>query len=155
MSITAKAARQKGKDLEDHVADQIVAMGLDPKARRDGGSGAGNREKGDVVTRMMVLGQNAGIECKNQKTLHIPEWWRQTKILENLGREPILAFKQHGEGMDDTKVVIYLDTFLRLVKLSQDKEERIVVTGISMDERDRRNKLESARRAIQEALKVL
>lgn len=114
--MNPKSAIQKGKDLENYVADRIVALGIDKKARRDGGSGNGNREKGDIVTSMMVLGQNAGIECKNHTTLAIPEWWRQTKKLEVLGREPVLAFKMRGEGLDESKVVIYLETFLKLVK---------------------------------------
>jgi hypothetical protein len=120
------SAKQKGKLLEDHVADQIVAKGIDLKARRDGASGAGNREKGDIITSMTILGVNAGIECKNQATLAIPEWWRQTKKLESLGREPVLAFKIYGEPMEDTKVVIYLDTFLELVKNQKGWTERAV-----------------------------
>ena len=116
--MKSKSAREKGKLLENYVADQIVAKGIDPKARRDGGSGSGNREKGDISTSMMVLGQNAGIECKNHSNLAIPEWWRQTKKLEKLGREPILVFKQFGEPMSETKCVIYLDTLLELVKAS-------------------------------------
>jgi hypothetical protein len=116
--MKASSAKAKGKLLEDYVADQIVAKGLDPKARRDGASGAGNREKGDICTSLMVLGRNAGFECKNQATLCIPEWWRQTQKLESLSREPILVFKQFGESLDGTKVVIYLDSFLELVKLA-------------------------------------
>lgn len=127
---TTKSARQKGKDLENYVADQIVFKGMDVKARRDGASGAGIREKGDIVTSLVVLGQNAGIECKNHATLHIPEWWKQTKKLETLGREPILAFKMYGEPMDETKVVIYLDTFLELVKKANEAD------GILVDQKD-------------------
>lgn len=152
--MSIKSARQKGKDLEDHVADQIVALGLDPKARRDGASGAGNREKGDITTALMVLGQNVGIECKNHKTISIPEWWRQTKKLENLGREPVLAYKLPGDGYEGTLVTIYLDTFLRLVKLAEGKEERGPEPE-TQDDRNRKYKLENARRAIAEALKVL
>lgn len=70
---------------------------------------------------MMVLDQNAGIECKNQSTLCIPDWWKQTKKLESLGREPILVFKIYGEPLPETKVVIYLDTFLELVKAANKK----------------------------------
>src|SRR5665811_312398 len=65
---------------------------------------------------MQVLNQNIGIECKNQKSLAIPEWWRQTKKLESLGREPVLVFKQFGESLEETKCVIYLETFLELCK---------------------------------------
>lgn len=106
----------KGKILENHVADRIRALGIDPKAYRSHGSGNGNREKSDIWTNMMVLGQNVGIECKNHKTLCIPEWWRQVQKLESLGREPVLVFKQFREPLEEAKVVIYLETFLMLAR---------------------------------------
>lgn len=152
--MNGKSARQKGKLLEDYVADQIVAHGLDPKARRDGGSGAGNREKGDIITSLMILGQNAGIECKNQKTLCIPDWWRQTLKLVSLRREPVLAFKQFGEPLDATKVVIHLSTFLRLLKLAEGKEEAEPEYE-TQDDRDRKYKVQRAIQALKELEKVL
>ena len=111
-----KSTKQKGRLLENYVADQIVEKGLDPKARANGDSGAGNRDKSDISTALMILGQNVGIECKNQHTLKIQEWWRQTKKLEKLQMEPILAFHIENEPFSETKVVIYLDTFLELLK---------------------------------------
>lgn len=110
------SAIAKGKLLEEYVASQIREKGIDPKAYRAHGSGNGNTEKADIWTSMMVLGQNAGIECKNQANIKFPEWWKQTKKLANLGREPILVFKQFGEPLGETKCVIYLDTFLELIK---------------------------------------
>lgn len=114
--MKAKSAIAKGKLLEDYVAEQIRVKGIDPRANRSFGSGNGNTEKSDIWTSMMVLGQNAGVECKNHKTLAIPEWWRQTRKLQDLGREPILVFKQFGEPMGETKCVIYYDTLLELIK---------------------------------------
>jgi hypothetical protein len=140
------SAKAKGKLLEDYVADQIVEKGIDLKAHRDGASGAGNREKGDINTSMMVLGQNAGIECKNQATLHIPDWWKQTKKMQSLAREPILAFKQFGEPLGETKVIIYLDTFLELVKLSN--TDKIYEEIVPEDSREKKW-------AIQNAISVL
>lgn len=110
------SAIAKGKVLEQHVADQIRLKGIDPKACRSYGSGNGNIEKGDIWTSMMILGQNAGIECKNHATLCIPKWWKQTKKLENLGREPVLVFKQFGEPLGESKAIVYLDTLLELIK---------------------------------------
>lgn len=110
-----KTAVQKGKLLEKYVADQIRAKGIDLKAYPAHGSGNGNSEKGDIWTSMMVLGQNAGIECKNHKTLHIPDWWSQTRKLESLSREPILVYKIHNAPMGDTLCTIYLDTLLELI----------------------------------------
>lgn len=111
-----KSPKQKGVQLENYVADQIIALGLDPKACRSAGSGNGNREKSDINTSLMILGKNVGIEAKNHKTLHIREWWRQTEKLELLGREPILAFKIARDPFEATNCVIRLDTLLRLVQ---------------------------------------
>jgi hypothetical protein len=114
--MNPKSAIKKGKLLEDYVAEQIREKGIDLKAYRAHGSGNTNTEKGDIWTSMMILGQNAGIECKNQARLDIPGWWRQTKKLESLGREPVLVFKLPFEPLGDTKCVIYLDTLLELIK---------------------------------------
>lgn len=119
-----KTSVQKGKLLEKHVAGQIRLKGIDLKAYPSHGSGNSSSEKGDIWTSMMILGQNAGIECKNHATLCIPEWWRQTKKLESLSREPVLVFKIYGEPMAETKALIYLDTLLDLVKENMDLKER-------------------------------
>lgn len=121
--MNPKSAIQKGKLLEEYVCEQLREKGIDLKAYRSHGSGNGNVEKSDIWTSVMILGQNVGFECKNQATLHIPDWWRQTKKLEKLGREPILVFKQFGEPLLETKVVIYLDTLLELIKASRSTED--------------------------------
>ena len=113
--MKAKSAIAKGKVLEDYVAQQIREKGIDHKAIRAHGSGNTNTEKGDIWTSMEILGQNAGIECKNQKVIKIQDWWRQTKKLESLGREPVLVFRIDREPLEATKCVIYLDTLLELV----------------------------------------
>lgn len=114
--MNAKSAIAKGKLLEEYVATQIREKGIDLRSCRSFGSGNGNMEKSDIWTSMMILGQNAGLECKNHKTLAIPDWWRQTRKLQDLGREPVLVFKQFMEPMAETKCVIYFDTLLELIK---------------------------------------
>ena len=111
-----KTRVQKGKLLEKYVADQIRDKNLDPKAYPSHGSGSSPTEKGDIWTSMMILGQNAGIECKNHKTLHIPDWWEQTKKLESLGREPVLVYKINHAPFGDTLCTIFLDTLLEMIK---------------------------------------
>lgn len=108
--------RQKGQILEKHVCDQLREKGIDFHARPSFNSGATNTEKSDIWTSAMILGQNMGIECKNQATLCIPDWWRQTRKLESLSKEPVLCFKQFGEPLAEAKVIIYLDTLLELIK---------------------------------------
>ena len=116
MAKTPKARIKKGKDLEEYVAQQIREKGIDLRAYRAHGSGNTTTEKADIYTSMMILGQNAGIECKNQNKLNIPDWWRQTQKLEKLGREPVLVFKLSYDPMGNTLAVIYLDTLLDLIK---------------------------------------
>ena len=116
--MNPRSAIQKGKELENYTADQINLKGLDTNARRSSGSGNGNREKADVDTNMMVLGRNAGIECKNYKNAHVQEWWDQAKKLEVLGKEPIVVYKLQGESLGEAKAIIYLDTLLDLIKRS-------------------------------------
>lgn len=145
------SAKAKGKLLEDYVADQIVSKGIDIKARRDGASGAGNREKGDICTSMMVLGQNVGIECKNQATIKIQEWWRQTIKMEKLSREPVLCFHIENEPWIETKVVIYLDTFLEMAKMASGKPNVIEVTP--EDSRDKKWKIQNTITALKNLLK--
>ena len=135
MAIKIKSARAKGKELEDFVADKLVEYGLDSKARRDGGSGSGTREKGDVCTSAQLLGRNLGIEVKNHETLHIPEWWKQAEKLEVLGREPVLVYKLPNRNPRVVLVSIYLETFLdMLVALQGDKNTEInVVSNYNYD----------------------
>lgn len=111
-----KTSVQKGKILEKYVADQIRLKGLDDHAYPSHGSGSSPTEKGDIWTSLMILNQNAGIECKNHNTLHIPDWWTQTRKLESLGREPVLVYKINQAPLGDTLCTIYFDTLLELLK---------------------------------------
>ena len=122
---SAKARKQKGRNLEQWVADQIREKGLDPRANPSFGSGSGTREKADIYTSMMILGQNAGFECKHADNLKTQDWWRQTKKLESLGREPILVMKQTGYDYGDTLAVIYLDTLLEMAKKIDELEKKL------------------------------
>lgn len=144
-------AKEKGKELENHVADQIVAKGIDPRARRDGASGAGNREKADVSTSMRILGRNIGIECKNYAQPHVIEWWKQARKLETLGMEPVLVYKTFGEPLESAKVIIYLDTFLEMAKLATG--EKTVVEVTPEDSREKKYKIQRAIQAMKDLLK--
>lgn len=115
-----KSAIQKGKNLENYIADQIKAKGLDDKAKRSIGSGSGTREKADIDTSLQILGRNIGIEAKHHNQISYMAWWKQTRELEKVGREPVLAIKQTNEDYGHTKVVIYLDTFLDMCKRCQE-----------------------------------
>lgn len=147
--ISKKAARQKGKDLENYISDQIIAKGLDDGSNRDGASGAGNREKRDVNTSVIILGRTMGIEAKNHSVAKMQDWWRQTVELEKLGYEPVLIYKLFGESMGEAKAVIRLDTLLELIKHQSDTE---IQTGVA---RSDKWILQGAVEALKKAIKVL
>jgi len=108
-------ATQKGRLLENYVAQEIRKKRLDTQAMRQIGSGSG-QWKGDVNTKMKILNRQAVIECKNQKVVKVQEWWIQTEK-QTLGYgEPVLVIKLYNQPLESSKVVIYLDTFLELVK---------------------------------------
>lgn len=146
----------KGKLLEQHIVDQIIAYGLDQKACRSAGSGSGNREKADINTSLTILGRNVGIEAKNHKTLHIQEWWRQTEKLELLGREPILAFKIARDPFEATNVVIRLDTLLKLLQVAN-STSGIELQSDKTPENERQMKwaVENAKSALSKLAKYL
>ena len=118
-----RSAIQKGRLLEQFVVQKLRDKGLDLHATRTPGSGNGTHDKADISTSAQVFGRNLGIEAKNQKTLASPEWWRQTEKLSLLGQEPVLVFKFPREHEENAKVVIYLDTFLDLVKAAREPKK--------------------------------
>lgn len=113
--------KEKGKLLENHVCERLAHHGIDIEAQRDGASGASNRDKRDIQTKADINGRTIGIECKNHARPKMKDWWEQTCKLQTLGYEPVLVYKLFGESMGESKVVIYLDTFLEL--LAQSKGE--------------------------------
>ena len=142
--------KQKGKQLEDHVCERMKDHGIDIESQRDGASGASNRDKRVIQTKADINGRTLGIECKNHATPHIKDWWDQTEKLSKLGYEPVLVYKLKGKAMLDSKVVIYLETFLEL--LAQSKGEVVVS---SQDDPKFKWKIAKLKQAVQDIFKEL
>lgn len=142
--------KEKGKQLEQHICDRMKEHGIDIEAQRDGASGASNRDKRDIQTKADINGRTIGIEAKNHAVPHIKDWWSQTEKLSTLGYEPVLVYKLKGEGMMESKVVIYLETFLEL--LEQSKGEVIVS---SQDDPKFKWKMKKLKDAVQDIFKEL
>jgi hypothetical protein len=113
---TPKSRIQKGKNLESHICEQIIAKGLDARARRSYGSGNSNGIKADIDTSVTILGTPMGIEAKHMDHINVPKAWRQTCKLIPLGYEPVLVIKQTADDYGNTKAVVFLDTLLELIK---------------------------------------
>ena len=142
--------KEKGKQLEQYVCDRMKYYGIDIEAQRDGASGASNRDKRDIQTKAMIGERTLGIECKNHAVPHIKDWWDQAEKLSVLGYEPVLVYKLKGEALMASKVVIYLETFLKL--LGQSKGE---VTVSSQDDPKFKWKMANLKRACQEVFREL
>ena len=104
---------EKGKKLENYVVDLFRKNGF--KASRSAGSGSGNRDKADIVTDVMIEGENVGIECKNHAKPNFKEWWKQAMELQKLRMIPVLVWKLGGERFTQTKATIHLETLVDLL----------------------------------------
>jgi Holliday junction resolvase len=146
--MKGRSAKAKGKLLEDHVAKEIRERGIDPRAARDGASGASNREKADVGAVILFdEGQRSiGIECKNYAKAHVQDWWRQAEKLCDVGyTDPVVVYKLKGEKYTDAKAIVRLDTLLDLIVLAGDPRESEYTSKDN-------NKLKWALRALKEAI---
>ena len=91
----------------------------------------------------------------------IKRWFVQAQELEKIGREPVLVYKLGGESMGETKAVIYLDTFLELVKSYYkliDKADDLkseIEESTHFDKVDGVNKIDFAIKVLKEAKKKL
>jgi len=101
-----KSKKQKGKQLENFVANELRK--IDKYAYRRADSGSGLHRKEDVFTTLPLF-----IECKNQKELHINDWWKKT--IENCPSDkyPILVFKQNYQR--EPTVCLWLGDLLSLL----------------------------------------
>lgn len=136
--MQTKSNTAKGQELELWLADQIKEIGLDDRAGRAKRSGAGTGEKADIWTSLTICGRTVGIECKNQNTPHITDWWSQTQKLEKLSREPILVYKLEGEDFGEAKAVIYASTLLELIKASKCPVEQLAPKKVGYIDNSRR-----------------
>ena len=152
----AKTRIQRGKEMENFIADQIISKGIDDKACRSIGSGSGNREKADISTSMMILGRNAGIEAKNHKALHIPEWWKQTLKLEQVHKEPVLVFKLPRTALQDSLAVVKLNTILELIKYQKNQDEvDSIIAGSNYEKRNLLFKVRDAKSTMAKLISYL
>lgn len=103
-------AKKKGNAWENKLANWLTDNGI--KASKDGGSGGGSREKGDIVNNI-----NCTIESKAAKTIKLMEWWRQTKkSADTHHNTPLLFIHQDGMSENEWLVVMNNWDWLDLIK---------------------------------------
>lgn len=104
-----QSALQKGKDLENYVAQQLVVKGIDSHAVRQVGSGNG-KAKGDIRTDCGWT-----IECKNTKNFQWKQAAEQVRR-EGLGyQQEMIVWKPPGRPLGDAIAIVALDDLLELI----------------------------------------
>jgi len=138
-------SKKKGNIWENKLANWLRDNSI--KAWKDGASGGGNREKGDVGNNI-----DCTIESKAAKNIKLMEWWKQVTKSASLHRnKPILFIHQDGMAKDPPEwlVVMHSEDWVELVKGNADIETDFV------DPQKERNKKYNIEALIRVAKNVL
>lgn len=139
--------KKKGNKWENVLANWLTDHGF--RSFKDGQSGGGTREKGDVVNSLDMT-----IESKATKKIELPAWWRQvTDSALKHGNQPVLFIHQDGMRDKEWLVVMHSNDWIEMLKAS--REEKEVVYEAREDDRERRYKLDNAIRACKDVVKIL
>lgn len=116
--MSARSNIQKGKELENYVADQLATRGIDVRAARQIGSGNGKR-KGDISTDIGWT-----FECKNTKAFRWSDAAAQVaREAMGYGKEGVV-WHPPGKPMDQSIVIINVQDFLEMLKFVKDHAGR-------------------------------
>jgi hypothetical protein len=106
-------SKKKGNLWENKLANWLHDHGI--KAWKDGHSGGGNREKGDVGNNI-----DCTIESKCAKTVKLMEWWRQTEHSASIHKnQPVLFIHQDGMSDSEWLVVMHSEDWVEMAKSSR------------------------------------
>lgn len=108
---------ERGKSYELKIA-KITRQKLRLEVKRDGRSGAGDLHKEDLRDRYNEI--PLAVECKNQETLKIKEWWRDADDKSSFGQMPAVVFPMETE---DLVTMRYTDLLQLLREMMDYKEE--------------------------------
>jgi len=114
--ITKQSARNKGKSWEREIAELLTSI-TGAKWRRTPCSGAIRHYfDGDIMKtdKKPTIIDDCLIECKNHKTLKIPDWIKRTEeeAKDANTNKWLLFFKHKGKGF----VAMPIDYFSKLLK---------------------------------------
>lgn len=140
-------SKKKGNAWENKLAGWLHSHGF--KAWKDGASGGGNREKGDIGNNIDMT-----IESKAAKTIALPDWWRQvTRSALMHHNAPVLFI--HQDGMPDLEwmVVMHSEDWVELVKAA--KQASVVISGVPSNDREKTYALDQLRIALARVTKVI
>lgn len=103
-------SKKKGNRFENIWANWLVDHGI--KAWKDGASGGGDKEKGDVGNNL-----NLHMEVKAVKRINLKEVWKKAEYeCQKTHNRPLLAIHFDGMAEDEFLVVINNYDWLDLIK---------------------------------------
>ncbi len=135
-------AKKKGNAGENKFANWLVSQGI--KAWKDGASGGGSNEKGDVGNNL-----NIHFEVKTVKKINLLEVWKKACFeCDKTHNNPVLAIR--FDGMPESKWLMVMDNEYFLDLLTKE-------TGAKTDYQDPKLKwaLSTLKNAINSVLKFL
>lgn len=139
-------SKKKGNIWENKLANWLRdVVGI--KAYKDGQSGGGSREKGDV-------GNNANmtIECKATKKIELPAWWRQVSKSASIHHNtPVLFIHQDGMPDQEWLVVIHSNDWAELVTGATEVDTSYIDPS---EERQNKYKVDNLIRSAKEVLRI-
>lgn len=111
-----RSAIQKGKELEDFIAEELRSSGIDPRAQRQKGSGNG-LNKGDIWNAAGIC-----IEAKNTKKFYFDGAWHQA-VRESMGtQEPVVVWHRPQTPLSDSIVFMKWEFFKEMLKHKSDTQ---------------------------------
>ena len=136
-------SKKKGNHWENNLANWLRDNGI--KAWKDGMSGGGNREKGDIGNNIDMT-----IESKASKNISLMEWWGQVKESARLHQNTPVLFI-HKDGMSENKWLVVMDSDDWLEAIKNPKVE----TGETTDDKALQWALQGLKIAIGKVTKYL
>ena len=113
-----RSAKNKGNRFENYLIEYLREH-LDSKAQRTYGSGSG-LDKQDV----RLPNYDIEIEAKNQKAIHLMDWWEQCKRQETSGNKGVLAIRNPRKPeFNEVLIVMGIEDFVDLVEHQKETVE--------------------------------
>ena len=137
-------SKKKGNHFENVWANWLTDNGI--KASKDGASGGGNREKGDVANNL-----NLHMEIKAVGGINLNKVWKKAlHECEKTHNSPLLAIHFNGMPEQDFLVVMSNHDWLELMVKKPD--EKIVVEQAE-DSREKKWAIQNAITGLKKVLK--
>jgi len=137
-------SKKKGNIWENKLANWLRDNGI--KAWKDGASGGGNREKGDVGNNIDMT-----IESKAYDKISLMEWWKQvSKSASHHKNQPVLFIHQNRMPDNNWLVVMDSNDWVELVKGSGEIDTSYVDP---QDERQKKYRIQAGIKALKAILK--